>query len=137
MCVLMCFICTFNLFMCLIIKQLQLYLHFVSFRFVSLLRFAFVCSVSNRQIKLLFWPLFWPFRAFSCRFCVFVCADTKGRYFGRFCASNFRYAPSPLSTPTATEAAFPKIFFQNFFFPPCPSCQFYFFFIFFYFFQHC
>jgi len=43
MCVLVHFNCTFNLFMCLIIKYLQLYLHFVSFRFVSLLLLRFVC----------------------------------------------------------------------------------------------
>lgn len=111
MCVLVCFICTFNLFMCLIIKQLQLYLHFISFRLVFSSRLLLVFIASTCRKILHFWPLFWPFRAFSCRLCVFVCIDTKGRYFGRFCASIFRCTPNPLSTPTETEAAFPNYFF--------------------------
>lgn len=110
--------------MCLIIKYLQLYLHFVSFRFVSVLLLRFVCIAWTCQKTLLFWPLFWPSRAFSCRLCVFVCSNTKGRYFGRFCASIFDAPPAPYRPPPRPRLPFRIIFFIFFLFLSQPSvCQ--------------
>lgn len=79
-------------------------------RFLCFASFAFRLLLSLVE-KLRFWPLFWPFQRVLLRLFASVRESKKGRYFGRFRASNFRRTPNPLSTPTDTEAAFPNYFF--------------------------
>lgn len=96
-----------------------------AFRFVSLRfcdSFALRLHCLNLSKNIAFWPLFWPSRAFSCRLCVFVCSNTKGRYFGRFCASIFDAPPAPYRPPPRPRLPFRIIFFIFFSFSLSTLC---------------
>ena len=132
MCVLVCFNCTFNLFMCLIIKQLQLYLHFVSFRFVSLFRFAsFLCFVSLSFALLELVKKYCVFGRFFGRFARFlvisVCLSVptqKAVILAVFARQIFDAPPAPYRPPPRPRLPFRIIFFIFFLFRPQPSvCQ--------------
>lgn len=138
MCVLVCFIYTFNLFMCLIIKQLQLYFAFcfVSLRFFASFRFRLQrFKLTN---KIAFLGRFLPFSSLLLPFvCGLSVPTQKAVILTAFARQFFDTPPAPKRPPPRPRLPFRIIFFEFFFSIYFPFCTFpRFFFIFFYFFQH-